>query len=896
MSKAVSAVKLSDITFVCDDPACELATGGYGLTSAEIAARVAGSAPSIDHAPETDDTDDLDDDDDQDDDDDASDAIAEIDPARTGAPCPLCAAAEPPRAGKLLAVPTSGALAQTLAAASGLRGFAAWQLIQAAAQGSAQGTLRLLAAIDGAPPAAGAKRKGFVIGGAVLTAVVLADLPFDGHLVCFGNSDPWVRAAGKRKFTAGTPAYGPDQAAPSAAARANPVYVRELQEDLLWLGYFTPSRGSPPAGQFTYHVLGSVLAFKQDLAEIYGIPTTTARESVAPGSVEAGKFARPIHYQTRWVPPVAILAKWSVACAGKDGNSGLAVDLSVLERELKQLGEARGEKAVDRGVADVEKRLAVVEGSVAAWPHLAVLENITEPFMPFEPRAPTVSVDDLAIPEGATPQFATARALMADRVWKDSKFAARSVNRAAVEKTVIRLVRAVEGARGHGDEILSRAARIVARPGHEAAWLGISTRIATAVARSTKLMELCRFWTLDSAKQVTAWLAHLVEISTVDQPTAIYLKALREGGKIGPHARPAYQLLADPSDVRNSEEGASRVRKACVDRPRNAEGKRATTMPEVLGLQFLFNEGKGVFSHRVSPFNTRPGDTRRLALLGIDVRLPGPGVFDPTYHPGGDWFRCRGWGAGQTTFGKAVVDGVELIRGLPIMPPGATAVRHPRLFTGFDASLASALDDRAIPKFNKSARRDCSYGKLDDGKYYDCQTCLKRFFDFGLVGTGDHGAGGVFVPLSRKRFGSLPGATSVFVDLERYTAFARAGGAPEDPSKLADAEQYFGRAIDPAPPQVANALRRGPDIKSAAKAAAKELGLDAAAVERDLRTHIAARTDLPCSWFRVRIGYAGSGPRAIASLNRMLRVVGGGEGDAVMQKHIKEASELRRNA
>ncbi|MCY0995321.1 hypothetical protein OV203_49805 [Nannocystis sp. ILAH1] len=74
---------------------------------------------------------------------------------------------------------------------------------------------------------------------------------------------------------------------------------------------------------------------------------------------------------------------------------------------------------------------------------------------------------------------------------------------------------------------------------------------------------------------------------TVDQPTAVYLKTLRQGGRIGPQRRPAYQLasLTAKHDYPSVDAGAKAVREHCIGRKANQSGKSATTMPEIIALQ-----------------------------------------------------------------------------------------------------------------------------------------------------------------------------------------------------------------------------------------------------------------------------------------------------------------------
>lgn len=940
-----TSVPLDDISFVCDDPTCELAMGAYGLTSTDIAARVQarGSAkpddpdappPGDPSAPEP--ADDEEPDDPQPDDvdpgdppdgppDDAPVDPLGLDPTGEGAPCPLCAEASPPRAGKLLAVPIRGPYARALSAAAGWRGLLAWQLIQSGTTGTGRLLQSLAAIADGgkSPSAKG----GVVVGGKVITVVVIRSLPFDGHLLRFRNRDPLVlfrapnpdpdpktdpkaepdedptvdgggskRKKRKKKrgeFEAVSPRYGIDQGPPGPSARENPIYIRELQEDLLYLGYFTRSRGSPPAGVFHSHLVGSVLAFKQDLVEIYGIDVGDTRQDVAAGSIEAGRFNTPIHYQKAFVAPNQIVASWGSALSG---TGGVVAKLGALDRQLGLVAKAKDAAAFAKALAPLETVLEQLEWWVEHWPHRAAFEDVTAPYLPFAPREPSVGVDALRIPEGAAPKHASAAALNGDPIWSSKLWATRPRNASAHEARRAKIFVLLASLRKVGNDATGTSGKVMPPAGAELDWLGVSVRVSVLLARLDRLHDLTRFWILDVPRQIEAWLEHLIDLSTVDQPTAVYLKALREGGRIGPRNRPAYQLFVDPPDLPSPDAGAVFIRKTCTDRPRNVDGKKAHTMPEALALQFIFNEGGGKFADRIAPYNTRPGDKRRLPLMGIDTNTPRAGTFDAVCHDGGSWYRCRGWGMGQATEADTVIDGIELKRGLPIMKPDATEIVHPRSFTEPTGSLVEAIDGKAIAKYNRTSRVDCTFGKVDDGHYYDCQACLERFYTRGLVGTGRYGDGGVIVPRAKGTFGALTGATAFFLDLERYTSFARKGGAAEDPTAVDDYRDLFGRAVPPAPEHVAEVLRRGPDIKVSSKKVAEALGLDAKQVAADVEAHLAARSDLPCSWMRARIRYAGSGEQAVESLQDMLKVVGDGQGKPLVVKHIAEASELRRKA
>ena len=259
-------ITLGELTFLCNEPSCDLARGAVGLTSEEIQARVIALSAAPAPAGEPDELEE--EDDDEADAADPADPTA-IDPLGQGAPCPLCRAADPPRDGKLLAVATAGSFGGMIAAFLGSFVLLFWQRVES---DSTTGTNRLLDAqrhVQGDTTTSKATTS-FVIGRKI-TAVLLKELPFDGHLLCYGNMDAdqygtiEVPARGKKKASRkkgwykATPQYGPKQGPPGPAARENPMYIRELQEDLIWLGYFSTSRGSPQVGVFDVYTLGAVL-------------------------------------------------------------------------------------------------------------------------------------------------------------------------------------------------------------------------------------------------------------------------------------------------------------------------------------------------------------------------------------------------------------------------------------------------------------------------------------------------------------------------------------------------------------------------------------------------------------------------------------------------------------
>ena len=908
-------ITLGELTFVCNEPSCDLARGAVGLTSEEIQARVialkAGPAPAGD----PDELDESEEDDDPEDDPEAVDPAdpTAIDPLGEGAPCPLCRAADPPRGGKLLAVATAGSFGGMIAAILGSFGLLFWQRVES---DSTTGTNRLLDAqryVQG-DPATSKATTSFVIGRKI-TAVVLMELPFDGHLLCYGNKDAdqygMVEVAGKGKkkpvkkkgWYKVTPQYGPKQQPPGPAARANPVYIRELQEDLIWLGYFSTSRGTPQVGVFDVYTLGAVLGFKQDLIDVYAIAASATALPVAPGSVRAGQFTTAIWSQDDFISPVRIVLDWRKALLGAKKQAGVRSTIQSLAARLnpkKPPTKPREQQAAHTAVTGL---LAALDGAMAHWPRLAPLEQVTQPFVPFAPRAASMTVDQLApAPKDRQPKHADADALTADLVWSSSEYNARAKNREYFTADLRDLLGGLGAALADIDAARQGLATFTPPAEQAAAWPTTRSSATRTLDRLEKLLGLLRFWTLDLPTQINAWLAHIRDMGTVDQPTAVYLKALREGGKIGPNRRPAYQLqaLTPADDFSKPDGGAIYLREECTGRTPNLNGKNATTMPEIVALQFFGNESGLKFTHGLAPFNTRTEDkAKRLPLLGIDTNAHRKGSFDAVFHAGGEWYWSRGWGVGQATERDGKLDGVTLRRGLPIMPTDADNVQHPKPFIDCKESVKDAMARKVLAKYNtRTDRRDCTFGATDNGNYYDCHTCLKRFVVDAVVGSGEYGRGGVFVPKARGSIGSVKKASSFFVDLERYTPFARGDTGVEEPLAANRFNQYFARDLPETNPHVAIVLRslKGKQtLAGAVKSTAKAAGLTPKALMALVQAHVDARSQLPCSWLQVRIQYAGSGEQAFGSLIDLFKVVGALDStNETLIKQIKEASELRR--
>ncbi|MFY0531764.1 hypothetical protein [Nannocystis pusilla] len=766
-----------------------------------------------------------------------------------------------------------GVLRGMLSATTGLLGLNFWSLIESDSTTDTNRCLDALHKACGDP--AKSKTTKFTYGRPIV-ATVLDARPFDGHVLRYGNQDSKVFEG--KKPTEGAAKYGLEHGPPGPAARAAPYYIRELQEDLIWLGYLSTSRGDPTPGKFDLCTLGAVLGFKQDLVEVYRIAVSDKMLGIPPGTLLPESFTTAIWTQAKFVSPARIILDWKSALTQASPQI-----LGILGSFRDVLAKPKTARAFRAALASVEKRRATLDALASGWPYIAPLERVTEPFLPFAPKPASKTVDQLGpVPANKSPKCADFAALEKDEVWSSKEYNARVENFEAFKPVLSTVLSTVQGLLDGIADLRGRIAGLSPSAEVTSEWDAAAPKLEATLTRLEKLLPLVRFWTLDSPAQLKAWLTHIVDMGTVDQPTAVYLKTLRQGGRIGPQRRPAYQLasLTAKDDYPSVDAGAKAVREHCIGRKANQSGKAATTMPESIALQFFGNESRMTFTSGLGNFVTYGDRNARIVKLGIDTNAHRKGSFDAVFHAGGDWYWSRGWGIGQATERDVVKDGVQHRRGLPIMPSDTEAVRHPKSYVDYKESIPDAIDNKVLTKYNAySAKRDCTYGELPGGHYYDCHSCLKRFTDNQLTGSGKHGRGGVFVPTSKTTAGSLTGATGVFVDFERYTPYARGSSGVEDPAALAEYENFFGvgAAADAPSDDVLAALRLLNGTNSfdrAAKKVAQERKVDKAVVLAGLKKHVADRSQLPCSWLLVRMRYAGSGEQAFASLFKMFRVVG----------------------
>jgi len=900
---------------VCTNPECELTLGAFGLTTEQIlelanngqtssntreastgsdpsegkeGGRSAGGEPP----PETTDDEDSGDatsqsldepEDDSDDlgvDGDADDESGETDdraePDTDEVPCPACTAAK--REGSLLLVPDlkHGLGGRVLATALGpLKYWLAVSAGELLKSSSARIVSFKPESVDGDRYVSGAK---------VIRGVVLRALPFDGHVLAFGNQDMFVGP----KWSRASPQYGPKNEPPLASAKDEPTYIRELQKDLLLLGYLGKSRASSKdtPGHFDVHTLGAMLAFKQDLVEIYGIQTSPAPLPVIPQDLQPEVFSTAIHSQRAFLSPFKLLSSW---------KSPVLTHRKALENSLANVRAARRGGATSRLLSQIEHSVSAALESIRTLPHRFVLENPAYPYAPFEPTTPRVELEDLADPPGP-PLHASVRELFADASLRPADLNSRSANRKAIQKWVQGLLQSVDAALAVIERLRGEVATLVSKDGADLT--SLRGRVDDLSVVSQKVLRLVRYTILSLSRHVQAWLDHVKSVGAVCQATAVYLKALSEGGRIGPQRRPAYRIATNVSDFASAEESAQFIRDRCREWGDNRKQARAVTVPEAIILQVLGNESGLTFTTSLSPYNLSKADAKTTFVrCGTDMNSPRRGTFDPVHSLAGEWLPCRGWGVGQDTESSSGRFGVRLVRGLPILDPGATAVTHPKPFAVKEESFDAVVKKKFLGNFlNRDDARDCSFQGAADGAYYDCHRCLRRFFDMGLVGQGEYGEGGAFVPRGKTVIGDSDHTLSHWLDLERLTPFARSTGKAALTASEASVawNDLFGWVLPPPDPQVEAFLRSGETLGGGLDVFARDRGLDVDRLRADVELHLELRRDLPCSWLYARLRYTGSGEQAWESLQTLLRVVGQLDGKPTIVRHIREASEVRR--
>ena len=539
------------LRYVCTHPDCEFFTGVVGLPVSTLETRSAALAPDFD----------------------------DLRPGEM--PCPACHQVTPARNGFLLAAPGPEHQDEGLVVAKQVAELGIWAVAKPA-ESLLRSAARVVDFGSGAPDAPEASQE-HIAGPAVVEGVVLRQAPFDGHTLAFGNQDRFIESS----WVEAEPRYGLKQEPPLPHAAAEPTYIRELQKDLILLGYFSKSRGTPKksGGVFDAQTLGAVLALKHDLMKVYGIEVADEESPLGAGPIDAESFRNPIRYQRTVVAPMRLVSAWSKAWSRTSTLRSLSDLLSTKAKAKTQ----------EKNRSKVEAELGAIRDELHAWPFRVVLETPAKSAGPFEERAPTVDLDDLEPPDGS-PAHEYIKALFDAPAFSQDGLNTRSKNLSVLRKLTTEVVQGADTTLAHCEEIETSITDLAAAGDDPAAWATLRKPAEEMLAIRRTFASLVRFFALNLSVQIKAWTEHLREIGSVGPATAFYLKAMREGARIGPGQRPAYRLALNPGDWGGVDEGGQFIRDECRGRGDNRGEKTATTMPEVLVLQFFANESRMTFT------------------------------------------------------------------------------------------------------------------------------------------------------------------------------------------------------------------------------------------------------------------------------------------------------------
>lgn len=644
-------------------------------------------------------------------------------------------------------------------------------------------------------------------GGAPL-GIALEVRPYGGYVLRHGNSDH------ERQ-------YGDE---PPGASGPKGGYVRELKHDLLYMAYFGdrergPSEELGGAGVFEAMTVGAILALKLDLWFFYGVPITSDLEASTISdeqlrSITLETFEGPIYFDL-WaigdnpVEPIYLRVILPVGAAVK----GLGVALQKIAEGYGAYVEVLDEVNVSakRRVA-LRKRTRRRLNEAMEW---------LEPGGPGEITLPsTADVVGARIDRDieaiiAHPCFAQTK----HKPWATFEAHLRS----AVGLSQLRdgshrelLQRVIDGEQGRGTlaqaakGVLARYERYVAAA--EALDPAALTDVAQLVGGLPETFE--------------PYLTALREQAVVDHGTALYIKAVMAGVKIGsdagkvPHAGRKLVYRTAEGGIRGEPTSmtafADLVIEGCkekgrfvvpplimLERQKNESGFKATSAVGSLALTKAEKHVRvpqlGIDWSNWGLYRSDDGKLQRSRLhfselftQSVARRQALPGYHGPIVH-------SRGAGAGQVTLPtlmegistkvgrKAISHGCSWVSGIPLSVDNET-VMVPSHWNGAVGSIQSSKVV-LMKKFKKgTSKRECTFDRVEGGVKYDCGRCLARF------------------------------------DLGQEKDFVQQG--PQSYACTVDASRW--------PELFGEALGGGSD----------------------------ARSEFPCSWLRAVQLYAGSGPRS----------------------------------
>lgn len=444
-----------NLDFVCCHPLCELVHGHYGLSAEELE-RLGTLIPPTEPPP----------------------TGGDDPPSAEGTlPCPKCAEADPPRDGTLLGIPkeTTDQFGRVLAAPVGPL---------ANLVGAVGRSLRVDRLLSFEPAKVGTE---YAATEKVITGLVLHTQPFDGHVLAFGNQDAHVGA----RWEEATPTYGTANAPPGPSAPAKPTYIRELQKDLVLLGYLSRSRvpGKKMSGTFDVHTLGAVLGLKEDLVENYGITVTDKPVTVGAAEIKPESFSKPITYQERFLAPFRIVRAWEGVLTSKNRPGQKAAGI-----KNRVTAMAKPSKVNAQRLSKVESLSQALDAQLDALPHRFVLERPDKPYAPFAPKEPSVTIAALpALAAGLTPAHAKVDAMFEDARFSRDELNSRKRNRGHSKTLLKGALTAVRNLKKTADKILEALPKVSPPAEHKATWDALAPKLEASAAGASKVAALCEF-------------------------------------------------------------------------------------------------------------------------------------------------------------------------------------------------------------------------------------------------------------------------------------------------------------------------------------------------------------------------------------------------------------------
>lgn len=566
--------------------------------------------------------------------------------------------------------------------------------------------------------------------------------PYGGFVLRHGNDDQ-------------RPQYGD---APAGIPVESPGYVRELKHDLLFMAYYgdrerqaAEDMGGPE--RFEAMTVGAILALKLDLALFYGVPTTAdpaaaAIDDARFDGLELATFDGPIYFDPAAIgdhpiePIFREVIQPIAAALGEVGTAHAqlitALDCHARSRAPSatpdEVAELRSDaKAALREAKDELRKLRPEPLSLPATGDVVAARKLR-------------SIDDVL----GHPCFDETKR----KPWGTFARQLRSV--AALEALRSGTLRSalaglVEAEGGHGP-LATEATAVLDRYDEYVA--------ATSALDDAAVADVVRI--VGGLPETFApYLQALRAQAAVDHGTALYIRSIMAGitigsdrGKVRHPGRKLVYRTASGGIVGEPEtrDGfADLVIAACKD-----ETGRFV-VPPLLMLERQKNESGFRATSRVRDLAlTAEEYDARVPQLGIDWSNWGVGsdgavtkfyfselftksVARSQTHPGyhGPIVHSRGAGAGQVTL-PTLMEGVSpddraskaygyaWASGIPVSKDNETAAVPPH-WSGAEGSIRSARDLLRAKLDDRTAQRDCTFGRVAGGVAYDCCRCLARF-------------------------------------------------------------------------------------------------------------------------------------------------------------------------